>query len=162
MQHCNVRKVELHLTFRKFKMKCLIRSLYITKRTRKGRFTTESMAQEVFISIIYHYFDELFPKTTFNCLNCESLVKLQSRRTSLAPYRLSGRGHVPGWRKFYSFKVQLSLFLVFVSNYLSYNIKHFWENVFDFGPIFLFPYYFEIRKVSSILVHWPRPEGDWR
>ena len=61
------------------------------------------------------------------------------------------------------FKVQLIVSLVFVSNYLSCNIKHICENVIDFGQIFLFPYYYnEIRKVSSILVHWPRPEEDWR
>ena len=30
----------------------------------------------------------------------------------------------------FSFKVQLTLFLAFVSNYLSYKIKHFWEIFF--------------------------------
>mgnify|MGYP001793700018 CR=1 FL=1 len=59
-------------------------------------------------------------------------------------------------------KVQLTLFLVFVSNCLLYNIKHFCENVLNFGQIFQFPYYFETQKRFSISVHWPRPEGDWR
>ena len=36
------------------------------------------------------------------------------------------------------FKAQLILFRSFVSNYLSYKIKHFWENVFDFYQIFFF------------------------
>ena len=44
------------------------------------------------------------------------------------------------------FKVQLNLFLVFVLIYLSYNFKHFCENVFKFGLIFFVSYYFEIRE----------------
>ena len=35
-------------------------------------------------------------------------------------------------------KVQLTLFLVFVSNFLSYNFKHFCKNVFVLGQLFFF------------------------
>ena len=35
-------------------------------------------------------------------------------------------------------KVQLTRFLVFVSNYLSYNFKRFFKNVFVFGQVLLF------------------------
>ena len=35
-------------------------------------------------------------------------------------------------------KVQLTLYFAFVSNYLSYKIKHFCENDFDFDQIFFF------------------------
>ena len=57
------------------------------------------------------------------------------------------------------FKVQLTRSLVFVSNYLPYNIKHFCENVFFILVQSSFFLLLEIRKVSSILVHWPRLKG---
>ena len=36
------------------------------------------------------------------------------------------------------------------------------EKTFLFWLDLVFSYYFELREVTSILAHWPRPEEDWR
>ena len=56
-------------------------------------------------------------------------------------------------RAMFLFKVQLTIFLVFISNVLSYNFKHFCKNVFVLDQLFFFLKYFETREISSILVY---------